>query len=324
MRAMYGGCRLRSGLALVLIMILMAASVGGGYATANAAAAIAVGGKATVANTDGDPIRIREDAGTDYPQIAVAYEGQGVSVLAGPRNDKRGGAWYKVQAPGGTGWIAALFLKGSDSPPAAPKLSGTARVANTNGDPLRMRAAPNATSQVLTLLSPGATVSIQSGPVKDETGIVWYSVSGKGYAGWVMSQFLVQAEAPATPVPPAPRTEPAPTPIPVVEKTGGGTNTLDQYRLWMEEARRMYPYTQSVDKMWSVMWCESRGNPRASGGGGRWLGLFQYAPGTWGGSWNPYRSNSIWDAKSQIFASAKAWSIGMQSHWSCYYITPGR
>ncbi len=86
----------------------------------------------------------------------------------------------------------------------------------------------------------------------------------------------------------------------------------------------MYPYPQSIDKMYRVMICESSGNPKASGGGGAWLGLFQYARGTWGGRWNPYRNNSIFDAKSQIFATAKAWSIGMQSHWSCYYYTPGR
>jgi len=100
--------------------------------------------------------------------------------------------------------------------------------------------------------------------------------------------------------------------------------TLDQYRAWMAEAKAMYPYPQTLDKMWRVMMCESGGNATASGGRGRWLGLFQYAPTTWRSSWNPYRANSIWDAKSQIFATAKAWSIGMQSHWSCYYITAGR
>jgi hypothetical protein len=92
----------------------------------------------------------------------------------------------------------------------------------------------------------------------------------------------------------------------------------------MADAKAQYPYPQSLDKMWRVMMCESGGNSKASGGGGRWLGLFQYAPGTWKGKWNPYRSSSIWDAKSQIYATAKAWSIGMQSHWSCYYITAGR
>ena len=99
---------------------------------------------------------------------------------------------------------------------------------------------------------------------------------------------------------------------------------LALYRTWMVQARALYPYPQSIDKMYRVMMCESGGNPKASGGRGAWLGLFQYAPGTWRGSWNPYRKNSIYDAKSQIFATAKAWSIGMQSHWSCYYITAGR
>lgn len=99
---------------------------------------------------------------------------------------------------------------------------------------------------------------------------------------------------------------------------------LAQYRAWMVDAKRMYPYPQSVDKMWRVMMCESSGNPRAVGGGGAWYGLFQYVPSTWRGKWNPYRNASIWDARSQIYATAKAWSIGMQSHWSCYYITAGR
>jgi hypothetical protein len=97
-----------------------------------------------------------------------------------------------------------------------------------------------------------------------------------------------------------------------------------QYRAWMLDAKRMYPYPQTIDKMWRVMMCESSGNPNASGGRGAWLGLFQYTPTTWRGSWNPYRSASIWDAKAQIYATARAWSIGMQSHWSCYYKTAGR
>ncbi|HEY0069671.1 MAG TPA: hypothetical protein VGE04_06865 [Chloroflexia bacterium] len=99
---------------------------------------------------------------------------------------------------------------------------------------------------------------------------------------------------------------------------------MSQYRTWMVQARALYPYPQSIDKMYRVMMCESSGNPNASGGRGTYLGLFQYHRNTWRGSWNPYRKNSIYDAKSQIFATAKAWSIGMQSHWSCYYITAGR
>src|SRR3954463_10463540 len=96
------------------------------------------------------------------------------------------------------------------------------------------------------------------------------------------------------------------------------------YRSWMVDARKLYPYPQSVDKMYRVMLCESGGNARASGGGGAWLGLFQYAPRTWRGAWNPYRASSIWDARSQIYATAKAWRLGMQRQWSCYFKTAGK
>jgi hypothetical protein len=100
--------------------------------------------------------------------------------------------------------------------------------------------------------------------------------------------------------------------------------TLAKYRAWMEDARKLYPYPQSVDKMYRVMMCESSGNARAVGYRSLYHGLFQYARGTWNGKWNPYRSQNIYDAKAQIYATAKAWSIKMQSHWGCYYKTAGR
>lgn len=110
----------------------------------------------------------------------------------------------------------------------------------------------------------------------------------------------------------------------VAASVPAGQGNLAQYRAWMAEAKAMYPYPQSLDKMYRVMMCESTGNPNARNPNGKYHGLFQYHRGTWGGKWNPYRYNNIYDARSQIFATAKAWSIGMQSHWECYYITSGR
>ncbi|MDQ5823340.1 MAG: hypothetical protein M3441_03900 [Chloroflexota bacterium] len=109
-----------------------------------------------------------------------------------------------------------------------------------------------------------------------------------------------------------------------VKAQASRADRLAQYRAWMVEAKAMYPYPQTIDKMYRVMMCESSGNPSVVGPQGLYHGLYQYHRGTWGGRWNPYRANNIYDAKSQIFATAKAWSIGMQSHWSCYYITAGR
>ena len=89
---------------------------------------------------------------------------------------------------------------------------------------------------------------------------------------------------------------------------------LQQYRAWIEEARRMYPYPQSADTMWQVMLCESSGDPLIEGPG-ELVGLFQYLPATWTGEWNPYRTQPITDAQAQIFATAKAWSDGNQHWW---------
>lgn len=360
MRKAHGGRKTpRMAMTLWASLALLVAVIvsGGSTSTVFADTPVTVGGKAVVTNTDGDPIRVRQGASTEFAQVATAYEGQTVSILEGPLTDKKGIRWFMVQAPGGTGWMMAEFLQGTSAPTIAPKLTGSAIIANTNGDPLRVRSAPNTGGKILTLLNPGTTVAIQDGPVTDNTGIVWYKITAKGLTGWAMAMYLAQAptSVPVATEPAAmketpPQAEPVvaskpaatatataivtptatakptekPKPEPTATPRPGGSSTQAQYRQWMEEARMMHPYKQSVDKMWSVMMCESGGNARASGGGGRWLGLFQYAPGTWGGSWNPYRANSIWDAKSQIFATAKAWSIGMQSHWSCYYITAGR
>jgi uncharacterized protein YgiM (DUF1202 family) len=313
---------------LRVIWIVMLLVIGQGASSwasgaAFAASAPAVGGTAVVANTGGDAIRVREGAGTEYARIGSVYGGQVVNVLAGPKSDSKGAGWFKVEAPSVTGWIAGEFLEAKSAPSGG--LSGRARVANTDGDSLRLREAPTTgpAGKVIKMLAPGTMVDVVTGPVTDDTGIVWYQITVGGTTGWAMAQYLAQAEA-AEASPANQVAQPAATMVPAQAANSGGTPTMAQYRQWMEEARVAYPYPQSVDKMWRVMMCESGGNPRASGGGGAWLGLFQYAPGTWAGRWNPYRESSIWDGKSQIFATAKAWSIGMQSAWSCYYITAGR
>jgi hypothetical protein len=134
-----------------------------------------------------------------------------------------------------------------------------------------------------------------------------------------MAVYLSPIESPGETAPA--QSEPARSAPPQAEPastTSASTRpTYEQLRVWIEEARTLHPYPDSTDKMWRVMMCESSGNPNAVGAG-IYHGLFQYLPGTWAGGWNPYRNNSIWDARSQVFATARAWSLGMQRHWSCY------
>lgn len=109
--------------------------------------------------------------------------------------------------------------------------------------------------------------------------------------------------------------EPAPiVPVPVLE----GEAALAQYRIWISEARAAHPYADGEQRMYDVMMCESGGQADIVNPAGPYTGLFQYADGTWNGDWNTYRDSVITEARAQIFATALAWSLDMQSQWGCY------
>lgn len=215
--------------ATIFSAAIFLSGVFGTASSAYADAGLAAGGKAVVANTDGDNLRIRSGAGTDSSQIALAREGDVVSIIDGPQRDAKGERWFKVQAPSGTGWVVAGYLEGKDAgtvtapqdtgaasvpaaakaqdtakpataqtskPAAGPKLVGFGRVANTDGDPLRVRSAASSNGDVLTRLAPDTSVAIKQGPVTDSVGIAWYQISANGVTGWVMAQYLAQAKAP--------------------------------------------------------------------------------------------------------------------------------
>jgi soluble lytic murein transglycosylase-like protein len=66
--------------------------------------------------------------------------------------------------------------------------------------------------------------------------------------------------------------------------------------------------------LYRMMQLESGGRLRAMGGGGAYLGLYQYSPSTWRGSWNPWRDRSIYDGAAQIWATATAIHKGFGPH----------
>ncbi len=70
----------------------------------------------------------------------------------------------------------------------------------------------------------------------------------------------------------------------------------------------------SARGMYRLMMIESGGSSTAVGPGG-YYGLFQYAPTTWKGSWNPYRGASIYDGAAQIRATALAIHLGYGHAW---------
>ena len=70
----------------------------------------------------------------------------------------------------------------------------------------------------------------------------------------------------------------------------------------------------SANGMYRLMMVESGGYASIVGPGG-YYGLFQYAPSTWKGSWNPYRAQSITDGAAQIRATALALKMGYGHAW---------
>lgn len=83
--------------------------------------------------------------------------------------------------------------------------------------------------------------------------------------------------------------DPAPDPTAMAAAT---------YRAWMEEARLVHPYSESLETMWAVMIGESSGD--ATVVAGEYHGLFQYSRATWAGTWNPYRDQPILDPRPDL------------------------
>ena len=107
----------------------------------------------------------------------------------------------------------------------------------------------------------------------------------------------------------------APDPAPTVEPPDAGEVDGDGTGPW-------WPLIQSAAVangvsargMYRLMMIESGGSAGVVGPGG-YYGLFQYAPSTWKGSWNPWRSASVTDGAAQIKATALAIRQGNGHAW---------
>jgi uncharacterized protein YgiM (DUF1202 family) len=172
------------------------------------------GDDAVIVDAHGDTVRLRSKPGLDGAVVAEFAEGTAVRVLDGPRISDDGEAWYRVHVAGQTGYMAAVFLDYPGAPepdpveepavtpepdteaPAAPdtEIIGTATIVNSNGDPIRCRAAGNADAEILAQLIDGMTVQLAGQPVDG-----WQPVICEGLNGWIHTDFL-STSAGETPV----------------------------------------------------------------------------------------------------------------------------
>ncbi len=106
----------------------------------------------------------------------------------------------------------------------------------------------------------------------------------------------------------------APSAQPTVEPPSSGDDASGQGAWWPLIKSAAAAQGVSARGLYRLMMIESGGSARAVGPGG-FCGLFQYAPSTWKGSWNPYRGASIYDGAAQIRATALAIHLGHGPGW---------
>lgn len=78
-------------------------------------------------------------------------------------------------------------------------------------------------------------------------------------------------------------------------------------------AAAYYGIPEQTDYLYSVMLCESGGDPNAVNPRTGDTGLFQYQPSTY----YAFGGTNIWDPHEQIMVTAWAFSQGLQYHWVC-------
>ncbi len=175
----------------------------------------------TVSGT-GNGLNCRTGAGLNYPVITVLPDGTTLTTRGSATN-----GWVGVTCGGQQGYVSVTWVNvktssdgsgstGSGSSGSAT--SGTATVVNTNGDGLYCRSGAGTTFSVITVLSPGQTVSVRGANQGS-----WTPVTCGGANGYASSQYLSISAGTAAPAPsqPAP-SQPAPTTGTVtVANTGG-------------------------------------------------------------------------------------------------------
>jgi hypothetical protein len=171
--------------------------------------------RAVVRRVEGDWARVR---------VLTRVETEPTSLIL----HREGSAWSVVQGPSATAslsWLpgstiavyypcSSLTALGALTENGLFAVGAAARIRNTLGDGLPVRANPSPGAAAQALLPNGAAVTIVQGPVLG-ADYYWYAVryDGDGNSGWVAELFLAPAGDGATPpTAPPPAARPVPTP----------------------------------------------------------------------------------------------------------------
>src|SRR5829696_2449309 len=196
------------------------------------------GGPSAIASS-GEPVLLREQPGYDAAVLATLDDGNPLDIAGEPVTAADGTTWLPVVVGGQRGFVPTGYVPinstmgepalaaeaapepvletaanpGSSNPVAAPGPTGATQSQGSTGattTEANLRSGPGVDSAVLTVLSPGAVLSID-GPA--ENGFV--PVTGNGVSGWVAADLLGDGAVVAAPVANAPSGD-VPTPVPTV------------------------------------------------------------------------------------------------------------
>ena len=154
-----------------------------------------IGGSATIANANGDDVRLRAAPGYDAAVLTMLPEGTTVTLLDGPITSDDGSVWYQAETPEGTGYIVADFLAPAgetatmaaaqvDAPEVPVGVGSDGQTATTT-TALNLRTGPSTTNAVIAVMPAGSTVTITGNA---QNG--FYPVTYNGTGGWASTTYL--------------------------------------------------------------------------------------------------------------------------------------
>ncbi len=171
----------------------------------NGVKTLKAGSTGKVVNTDGDGLRMRQQANAGSGVLNVLQDGAIVTVMGGPFADKQGNNFYRVDYQGQAGYANIAYVNAAPKNAVVSATSGAMRVTNTDGDPIRFRIGPGRTFDTNGYVYEGEVLKVLANPVKDDNGYKWYKVEKGGEVGFVDASYLAKTDA-------APSAAPAPAP----------------------------------------------------------------------------------------------------------------
>ena len=78
-------------------------------------------------------------------------------------------------------------------------VGGTARIAYSNGEDVRLRASAGSNAEVVAMVPEGAVLTVLDGPMQIEDGTYWYQLQWGDLTGYVISDFLALDTGEAAP-----------------------------------------------------------------------------------------------------------------------------